>query len=187
MIEAEISRAARRLILVDGFNVLHAVLLGKEREDGWWRREPRERLLRRISGWQRGPDEIWIAFDGTSPAWSVWAEPVAHPLTSRSLGTIVHSVFVESADDWIVRRARRTSTPERTVVVSGDRKVVGRARSAGCEIWTPWAFISLCPASEDRAEKVGPSPRAVDLDDPPSSRPEVVPVHHDPERPASMN
>ena len=32
MIEAEISRTERRVILVDGFNVLHAVLLGKERE-----------------------------------------------------------------------------------------------------------------------------------------------------------
>ena len=154
MIDPEISRAEGRVILVDGFNVLHAVLLGKEREDGWWRRESRERLLRRVSVWQSGPDEIWVAFDGAQPAWSVWAEPVAVPMTSQSKSTIVHSVFVESADDWIVRRARRATHPDRTIVVSGDRKVTGRARSAGCEIWTPWALISKCPMpDEDRSHR----------------------------------
>ena len=149
MIDAEFSQDGRRVILVDGFNVLHAVLLGKEREDGWWRREPRERLLRRISTWQNGPDEFWVAFDGSRPAWSVWAEPIAVPLTSHSHSTTVHNVFVESADDWIVRRARRATHPERTIVVSGDRKVTGRARSAGCEIWTPWALISRCPTLDE--------------------------------------
>jgi hypothetical protein len=185
MIEAESSRCERRVILVDGFNVLHAVLLGRERDEGWWRREPRERLLRRISGWQKGPDEIWVAFDGTRPAWCVWAEPVAHPLTSGSPDSIVHSVFVESADDWIVRRARRTAFPERTIVVSGDRKVTGRARSAGCEIWTPWAFISRCPALDRKAEKNGAGVNTADLDERPSSLQEVAPLHHEQERAAS--
>ena len=142
----------RRVILVDAFNVLHAVLLGKERALGWWRREERERLLRRISLWQSGPDEIWVAFDGAQPAWSVWAEPIVRPATSASPGPIVHSVFVESADDWIVRRARRAARPDQTVVVSADRKVAGRARSAGCEVWTPWAFISRCPLQPNREE-----------------------------------
>lgn len=149
MIDTEFSPDKATRVLVDGFNVLHAVLLGKEREDGWWRREPRERLLRRISAWQPGPGEIWVAFDGDQPAWSVWAEPVAVPMTSQSKSTVVHSVFVESADDWIVRRARRATHPDRTIVVSGDRKVTGRARSAGCEIWTPWALISQCPMPDE--------------------------------------
>jgi hypothetical protein len=141
--------ADSRVILVDAFNVLHAVLLGREREHGWWRREERERLLRRISGWKNGPDEIWVAFDGAQPAWSVWAEPVLRPITVASRGPIVHSIYVESADDWIVRRARRSARPEQLVVVSADRKVSGRARSAGCEIWSPWAFISRCPMKPD--------------------------------------
>ncbi|HIF93779.1 MAG: NYN domain-containing protein [Myxococcales bacterium] len=144
------SAAETRVILVDAFNVLHAVLLGRERDHGWWRREERERLLRRISGWKNGPDEIWVAFDGAQPAWSVWAEPILRPITVASRGPIVHSVYVESADDWIVRRARRSARPQQLIVVSADRKVSGRARSAGCEIWTPWAFISQCPTlSED--------------------------------------
>ena len=162
MIEAEISRAGGRVIFVDGFNVLHAVMLGRDRDFLWWRREARERLLRRISAWQGGPDEIWVAFDGVQPAWSVWAEPVARPNTSGSAGPVVHSIFVESADDWIVRRARRTPVPERTVVVSGDRKVTGRARSTGCEIWTPWGFISRCPEDRsDRAALPARDPRAI--------------------------
>ena len=159
---SDASAAEPRVILIDGFNVLHAVLLGKAREQGWWRRVERERLLRRIAGWQSGPDDLrspddfrspddlWVAFDGGQPAWSVWAEPIAGPTNhSKASGVMrgptVHCVFVESADDWIVRRARRSARPDQMVVVSADRKVAGRARSAGCEIWTPWDFISRCP------------------------------------------
>ena len=148
--------ATNRVILVDGFNVLHAVLLGREREDGWWKREPRERLLRRIRGWRGPANEIWVAFDGTQPAWSVWAEPFPDLVTAEEepgdIPTpIIHSLFVESADDWIVRRARRAPQPERMIVVSGDHKVAGRARSAGCEVWTPWTLISQCRSPEEEA------------------------------------
>ncbi|MBJ20185.1 MAG: NYN domain-containing protein [bacterium] len=155
MIDAELSAEDRRVILVDGFNVLHAVLLKEDRESGWWRRALRERLLRRVSDWPGGDDEIWVAFDGAQPSWSVWAEPVATILPARRSGAkgpdarggpTVHNLYVESADDWIVRRARRTPHPDRTFVVTADRRVAGRARSAGCEIWTPWAFMARCPS-----------------------------------------
>jgi hypothetical protein len=179
MIDAVLSEQERRVILVDGFNVLHSVLLRQEREAGWWRRVQRERLLQRVSLWPSPADQIWVAFDGAQPAWSVWAEPVAkivapqltpanpsrtarpdadgnpnksspsatEPLTAgpSTPRPIVHSVYVESADDWIVRRARRAPDPDRTIVVSADRQVTGRARSAGCEVWSPWAFMSQCP------------------------------------------
>ncbi len=174
MIDAEFadenrSGTNRRVILIDGFNVLHAVLLKAEREAGWWKRKQRERLLQRVCEWPIEADEIWVAFDGTQPAWSVWAEPVAKVIQSRSgsarspapglparagrvrSGPILHSVYVESADDWIVRRARRTSNPKQTVVVSADRQVAGRARSAGCEVWTPWTFMSQLPSPDAAA------------------------------------
>ena len=151
--------AAPRTILVDAFNVLHAVLLGKDRADGWWRREHRERLLERICDWQGGPDEIWVAFDGNDPSESVWAEPVAIIASAPNdndgpapkMAPTIHSLFVESADDWIVRRARKAEEPERVIVVSADRKVAGRARSAGVEVWTPWAFIAECTTTENAA------------------------------------
>lgn len=182
MIDAVLSEQERRVILVDGFNVLHSVLLKQEREAGWWRRVQRERLLQRVSLWPLHADRIWVAFDGAQPAWSVWAEPVAkivepqlppvipdmpgesgsgkesggassnasgsrsrRPLDTSAARPIVHSVYVESADDWIVRRARRAPDPDRTIVVSADRQVAGRARSAGCEVWSPWSFMSRCP------------------------------------------
>jgi len=152
MIDDVLGVEERRVILVDGFNVLHAVLLGQDRDARWWRRELRERLLRRVGDWPEGSDEIWVAFDGTQPSWSVWIEPVATVLPAcpsnprYPRGPTVHSVYVESADDWIVRRARRTPQPERTIVVTADRQVAGRARSAGCEVWTPWAFMARCPS-----------------------------------------
>ncbi len=162
----ESDETERRVILVDGFNVLHAVLLGKDRQAGWWKRQPRERLLNRVCCWNGGPDDIWVAFDGDQPAMSVWPEPQESsrpvdepdPESGREAPT-VHSLFVESADDWIVRRARKTSRPDRVVVVSADRKVAGRARSAGCEVWTPWEFVSGCEET-DSAERLSAESRS---------------------------
>lgn len=157
-----------RTILVDGFNVLHAVLLGKDRAEGWWQRQHRERLLEQLCGWHGGPDQIWVAFDGPQPSESVWAEPVAivrapsppsatEPQRPAStafdrVAPTIHAVFVESADDWIVRRARKAADPSRVIVVSADRKVAGRARSAGCEIQTPWTFMSACGPTDRRQD-----------------------------------
>jgi hypothetical protein len=147
-----------RMILVDGFNVLHAMLDPGERENGWWRRQQRERLLRSIAGWPIPGDVFWVAFDGAEPSWSVWAEPVARVLDPRPSTAedslpraLIHSVYVESADDWIVRRARRVQDPDRTVVVTRDRQVAGRARSAGCTVWSPGELIAACPRALDSA------------------------------------
>jgi hypothetical protein len=171
--------ASPRTILVDGFNVLHAVLLGRDRKEGWWRRPQRDRLLDRVSRWTGGSDEIWVAFDGARPGTSLWIEPTRasrtesgeeprEPIGGESSlelrpilrGPTVQAVFVESADDWIVRRARRATHPESMIVVSADRKVAGRARSAGCSILTPWAFIARCPDDQGdrRRDPVLPAP-----------------------------
>ena len=151
--------ATPRTILVDGFNVLHAVMLREDRRAAWWRREHRERLLERVCAWRGGPDQIWVAFDGAQPRESVWAEPIAVPSADGGPGPTIHSVFVESADDWIVRRARQAEDPDGTIVVSADRQVAGRARSAGCAVLTPWAFMRRCGPSDDRSpETTGPEP-----------------------------
>ncbi len=154
--------AGGRVILVDGFNVLHAILDATEREAGWWRRRQRERLLRAIADWPAAQDVFWVAFDGAEPSWSVWAEPVArvHDVGLEAprpdLPRVrVHSVYVESADDWIVRRARRAAVPTRTVVVTRDRQVAGRARSAGCVVWSPGELMTGCaePTPRDQSPK----------------------------------
>lgn len=152
-IEVELAASERRTLLVDGFNVLHTVLLAGERDSIWWGRAAREKLLARVCAWPDARDEIWVAFDGSQPAWSVMAVPAARAAGGR--GPMVHSVFVESADDWIVRRARRAPAPSRAIVVSADRKVAGRARSAGCEVWSPWAFIAGCidPTAAEESDR----------------------------------
>ena len=174
-IELEFAASERRRLLVDGFNVLHTALLAGARATSWWGREARERLLERVSAWPVADDEIWVAFDGSQPAWSVFAPPIlqaasqtsnqvagqvaGHPgpadfrETSPPRGPTVHSLFVPSADDWIVRRARRAVSPERTLVVSADQQVAGRARSAGCEVWTPWAFVAECRTTADPGQE----------------------------------
>lgn len=167
MIDAALAASDRRVVLVDGFNVLHAILEREEREAGWWRRAHRERLLRRLARWPDPSDALWIAFDGAKPAWSSWAEPVAQVVSdggatsdrgaaspARPDGPYLHSVFVQSADDWIVSRARRAAEPARTIVVSRDRQVAGRSRSAGCEVWTPWELLARC--GDERVEGPGP-------------------------------
>jgi predicted RNA-binding protein with PIN domain len=139
-----------RIILVDGFNVLHSILEPEEREAGWWRRQQRERLLHALSRWPDPHDVLWVAFDGAEPSWSVWAEPVARVVDPSALRrdgppqAQVHSVYVESADDWIVRRARRAKAPERTIVATRDRQVAGRARSADCVVWSPGELMQSC-------------------------------------------
>lgn len=147
VIDAQDAPRAGRTLLVDGFNVLHTVLLAGDRDSIWWGRDAREKMLARICAWPDPCDEIWVAFDGSRPAWSVVAVPAGRAAGGH--GPTVHSVFVESADDWIVRRARRAQPPARALVVSADRKVAGRARSAGCEVWTPWAFVARCVVPSD--------------------------------------
>lgn len=138
-IEGELALGAPRTILVDGFNVLHATLLAGERDAAWWGRTARERLLDRVGDWPEAEDVVWVAFDGREAAWSTGI---------RRAGPRVHSVFVPSADDWIVRCARRAAEPGRTIVVSADGQVAGRARSAGATVLTPWDFVARCRAAD---------------------------------------
>ena len=53
----------RELIIVDGFNVLHAgVLRGRDRA-GWWRPEARARLIDALAPLAGGPAEVRVVFD----------------------------------------------------------------------------------------------------------------------------
>lgn len=160
-IELELASSGRRAVLVDGFNVLNTVLLAGARQTAWWGRAARERLIDRVACWPQADDAIWIAFDGRQPAWSVVALDLHGPGgPAPRRGPMLHSLFVESADDWIVRRARRSEAPERTIVVSADRKVAGRARSAGCPVWSPWEFIAGCDAGPEAGREPDRETRA---------------------------
>lgn len=175
-IDAEFEACRGRTILVDGFNVLHAAILVGRRGRDWWSAENREPLLERVEGWPDADDVVWVVFDGAGPQWSVRlgrsersqrpggleSAPVSNgaDAASEPRAPRVHVYFAASADDFIVRRARRAAAPDRLVVVSADREVAGRARSAGCEVLPPRAFVARC------ARRTSPGDLAPSTSDP---------------------
>ncbi len=131
--------------LVDGFNTLHAVVLGGENRDRFWDRANRERLIERLGHGVASDTPIVLVFDGSRPVEGDEARPAPG----------LEVVFAPSADDWIVKRARRaggTEPPECVGVVSNDRKVAGRCRHAGAAVVGPAAFMAHLRSS-------GPEPQ----------------------------
>jgi predicted RNA-binding protein with PIN domain len=145
--------------LIDGYNLLHACLLtGKDRRD-WWKAENRETVLA-LAGQLGDPGaEIWVVFDGTAESQEIYAPPQeldsegedrSDDYTSGTppgAAPPIHVVFTSSADDWIVKRVRRTEEPGRMAVVTSDRQVAGRAAHRGARVVRPRAFLELCRGS----------------------------------------
>jgi predicted RNA-binding protein with PIN domain len=122
-----------KIWLVDGYNVLHAAVLGGRDRSQWWTGSRRRELLERVSGFDAHADaEIWIVFDGPD-------DPGAE---SEPPG--LHCVFAASADDWLVDRVRRAEDPSEIAVVTADRQVAGRARGRGARIVSPKDFLTRC-------------------------------------------
>jgi predicted RNA-binding protein with PIN domain len=122
--------------LVDGFNLLHAVLLGGEDRSQWWKASGRSRVLEAVAEAtsEDEHDRVWVVFDGSRPA----------PESSSDAGNVdrLQSVFAPSADDWLVRRVKAAPDPAHVVVVTGDRKLANRARHNGAVIQSPSDFLS---------------------------------------------
>jgi predicted RNA-binding protein with PIN domain len=117
--------------LVDGYNVLHASVLGGRDRSQWWTGSRRRELLDRVSGFD-GDAEVWIVFDGPDDSGSA-AEPPG-----------LHCVFAASADEWLVDRVKKAEDPSEIAVVTADRKVAGRARGRGAQIVSPRDFLARC-------------------------------------------
>ncbi len=120
-----------RIWLVDGYNVLHAAVLGGRDRSQWWTGTRRRELLERVAGFDADA-EIWIVFDGPDDPGTA-AEPPG-----------LHCVFAVSADDWLVDRVRKAEDPSEIAVVTADRKVAGRARGKGAQIVSPKDFLARC-------------------------------------------
>ena len=120
-----------RIWLVDGYNVLHAGVLGGRDRSQWWTESRRRELLERVAGFDTDA-EIWIVFDGPD-------DPGA---AAESPG--VRCVFAVSADDWLVDRVRKAEDPSEIAVVTADRQVAGRARGKGAQVVSPKAFLARC-------------------------------------------
>jgi predicted RNA-binding protein with PIN domain len=117
--------------LVDGYNVLHAAVLGGKDRSQWWTESRRRELLERVSGFDADA-EIWIVFDGSDDPEE--ADELYGP----------RCVFAASADDWLVDRVGRAEDPSAIAVVTADRKVAGRARGRGAHVVSPRDFLARC-------------------------------------------
>jgi predicted RNA-binding protein with PIN domain len=123
--------------LIDGFNVLHTVLLGGEDRSEWWRAPERSRLLDRVQQLDDPKAEICVVFDGSREA---------EPGEARER---VQVVFADSADEWLVKRVRGAEDPSRIAVVTADRKLAGRCSHAGAVVVAPRDFLGRCGSEEE--------------------------------------
>ena len=130
------ARREPRVWLVDGYNVLHAGLLGRDRTE-WWTAARRNQLLELAADLDAGEAEIWLVFDGPRPESEV-------PGIDATPPPRVHRVFATSADDWLVARVKAAEDPSLIAVVTADRKVADRARHRGAAIVHPRAFLEQC-------------------------------------------
>jgi predicted RNA-binding protein with PIN domain len=115
----------------DGYNVLHAVLLGRTRDVEWWRREYQEQVVAWVEH-RRGRPPVGAAsttvvFDSTK------ALVEAERVTSNDLTV----VYTPSADAWILENCRLASAGERWVVTA-DRALGDRSRALGARVVKPW-------------------------------------------------
>jgi predicted RNA-binding protein with PIN domain len=115
----------------DGYNVLHAVLLGHERDVSWWHRDYQQRVVARVEEWMRSPElptaAVTVVFD-------------AHRLLSDS--ERVHSsslnvVYAPNADDWLINTCE-LGGENNPCFVTADRSLSDKLKARGARIVKPW-------------------------------------------------
>ena len=126
------------LLIIDGFNVLHAgVLVGRDRA-GWWQETAQRRLVERVEQFPNPQDaEIWIVFDRRPDK-----EGQTANVSSTDRRIRVH--YAPSADDWIVEHVKKLADQRTVTVVTADRPLRDRVRHAGGELLSPRHFLADC-------------------------------------------
>jgi predicted RNA-binding protein with PIN domain len=129
------------LLIIDGFNVLHAgVLIGRDRA-GWWQEAAQRRLIERVEGFTNPTDmEIWVVFD-RRPSKEGRAANVA------STNSRIRVYYAPSADDWIVEQVEMLTGQRAVMVVTADRPLRERVRRVGGELCAPRQFLAECVCS----------------------------------------
>lgn len=123
------------LLIIDGFNVLHAVVLVGRNRAGWWQPVAQRRLVERIEQLGISYPSIWIVFD-RRPSMAETPEDVT------SDDPRIQVMYAPSADDWIVEAVKRLSPQQAVTVVTADRPLRDRIRRAGGAILSPRQFLS---------------------------------------------
>jgi predicted RNA-binding protein with PIN domain len=130
------------LLIIDGFNVLHAgVLVGRDRA-GWWKEAAQRRLVERVEQFSDSAyGEIWIVFDRRTDK-----PEEAVDVASTDARIQVH--YAPSADEWIVAQVRTLSQQRAVTVVTSDRPLRDRVRHAGGGLCSPLQFLAACKPEE---------------------------------------
>ncbi len=129
---------ARRLWLIDGFNVLHACLLsGRDRSD-WWQPQRQREVMQWVHAFAE-IEEVCVVFDAKS-------EPEASLLGEPTSAEVCHA---PSADEAIIERVRHSLGQHDVHVVTADRPLGDRCRSLGARVERPWAFARRIASGTD--------------------------------------
>lgn len=126
------------LWLVDGFNVLHVVLLHGESRRAWWQSKGRDRVVELVRAFDPADAEVVIVFDGSQPPPTDDAATTAGPRV----------IFAAPADDWVLTAVRTAPDPARVAVVTADRRLAARARHRGAKIIAPGIFAARCRSNQ---------------------------------------
>jgi len=126
------------LLIIDGFNVLHAgVLIGRERT-GWWQEPAQRRLVERVEQFPNPADlEIWIVFDRRP-------DKEDQAVNVSSADPRIRVYYAPSADDWIVEHAKTLVGQRMITVVTADRPLRDRVRHVGGKLLSPRQFLADC-------------------------------------------
>lgn len=122
------------ILIIDGFNVLHAVVLVGRDRVGWWQPAAQRRLVERVEQLPPSHPTIWIVFD-RRPSTSVI------PADVTSSDSRIRTVYAPSADDWIVGEVERLAPRHEVTVVTADRPLRDRVRRVGGSVLSPSAVL----------------------------------------------
>ena len=122
------------ILIIDGFNVLHAVVLVGRDRAGWWQPVAQRRLLARVEQLEVSYSSMWIVFDRRPST-----DEIAEDVTSDDPRIRVR--YAPSADDWIVAEVERLPPQHTLTVVTADRQLRERVRRAGGTILSPAAVF----------------------------------------------
>lgn len=126
------------LLIIDGFNVLHAgVLIGRDRA-GWWQEGAQRRLIDRVEEFANPTDaEIWVIFDRRPSA-------EGRAVNVASANSRIQVNYAPSADDWIVEQVAILARHRTVTVVTADRPLRERVRRVGGGLCSPRQFLADC-------------------------------------------
>jgi predicted RNA-binding protein with PIN domain len=122
------------ILIIDGFNVLHAVVLVGRDRAGWWQPAAQRRLVERVEQLTLSYPSIGIVFD-RRPSTS----EVPEDITSND--SHIRIVYAPSADEWIVHEVERLAPQHAFTVVTADRPLRERVRRVGGMVLSPSAVF----------------------------------------------